>query len=116
LADALGGTWQSRENKLKIFIDTKNNSWTITNAQGQQSKQKWEPQNKSGNHMTFFNNGGKAIDARLRSDGVLVMSGRGKPVDFVFLDNGREYRTCPNCYCKTEIEISICKHCCKEFR
>ena len=107
---ALQGEWYSDQEKIKINIDLTRNRWTFSRATGKRLTQIWRLKYSSLEELHFARKG-KIIIVRIGDGGVLMMTGRDRPVPFVNVKSGKKYRLCGRCYAKSVWRHNQCEWC-----
>lgn len=111
---SLPGEWVSDQENIRIRIDLLQNVWHFTLANSNQIQQKWKVISKSPNELRFGRDG-KEIIARVDKRGRLLLTGKAKPVPFVYFKDGKRYRLCMLCHKKTEWQHERCQNCGRSF-
>jgi ribosomal protein L40E len=107
---ALHGDWYSDQEEIKINIDLTKNRWVFTVASGKRLSQFWHLKYSSPIKLIFTRKH-KEIIASIGKDGVLMLTGKSKPVPFVNMKSGKRYRICRMCFAKSKWEHEQCEQC-----
>ena len=107
---ALHGDWYSDQEEIRINIDLTNNRWAFTLASGKRLSQTWRLKYSSPVKLIFTRKN-KEITAKIGKNGILLLTGKSKPVPFVNVKAGKRYRTCRMCFAKSEWHYEQCEQC-----
>lgn len=98
---------------MRVTISEMGRSWTFTNREGKETNHTFTEIANNDSNVQFTNNR-TSVTAYVRMDGVLVLQGRDK-VAFLAQENWDKKLVCPECFGRTDLGQSACRHCDHEF-
>ncbi len=112
--DILDGKWESADGKVAFEIDTYEGTYqSFRNGQPKAMSQ-YKIISENQNSASFIK-GNIEMSASITPNGLLHLIAAGKEMDFCYVWEEVYYRTCPDCFQKTDKAEKTCKSCNHRF-
>ena len=111
LSQALNGAWRSLQRDVRLTINTKTRTYRSTHPKKpDETFHRFFLVEENGPRLRFLKDD-NPINVRVDDDGIVRMKSGDMELGFLYVHDGIEMRTCPNCFAKIPTSIILCEEC-----